>query len=45
MQWLDNRLHRSVGEMRIATWRIIGENVIKLVGKVYRSDTGMPPCL
>ena len=29
--------------MRTATWRLTGESVSQLVGKVYLSDSGMPP--
>ena len=33
----------SVGEMRMATWRLTGEGVSQLIEKVYLSDFGMPP--
>ena len=29
--------------MRTATWRLTGESVSQLIGKVYLSDSGMPP--
>ena len=29
--------------MRTATWRLTGESVTQLIGKVYLSDSGMPP--
>ena len=29
--------------MRTAIWRLTGESVSQLIGKVYLSDSGMPP--
>ena len=29
--------------MRTAAWRLTGESVSQLIGKVYLSDSGMPP--
>ena len=29
--------------MRTATWRLTGESVSQLIGKVYLSNSGMPP--
>ena len=29
--------------MRTATWQLTGESVSQLIGKVYLSDSGMPP--
>ena len=29
--------------MRTATWRLTGESVSQLIGKIFLSDCGMPP--
>ena len=42
-RYIADRVRWSVGEMRTATWRVTGECVSQLVGKVYLSDSGMPP--
>ena len=42
-RYIADRVRWSVGEMRTATWRLIGESVTQLIGKVYLSDSGMPP--
>ena len=42
-QYIADRVTWSVGEMCTATWRLTGESVSQLVGKVYLSDFGMPP--
>ena len=40
---IADRVRWSVGEMRTATWRLTGQSVSQLIGKVYLSDSGMPP--
>ena len=42
-RYIADRVRWSVGEMRTATWRLTGESVTQLIGKVYLSDSGMPP--
>ena len=42
-RYIADRVRWSVGEMRTATWRLTGESVSQLIGKVYLSDCGMPP--
>ena len=42
-RYIADRVRWSVGEMRTATWRLTGESVSQLIGKVYLSDSGMPP--
>ena len=42
-RYIADRVRWSVGEMRTATWRLNGEGVSQLVGKVYLLDSGMPP--
>ena len=42
-RYIADRVRWSVGKMRTATWRLIGESVSQLVGKVYLLDCGMPP--
>ena len=42
-RYIADRVQWSVGEMRTATWRLTGESVSQLIGKVYLSDSGMPP--
>ena len=42
-RYIADRVRWSVGEMRRAAWRLTGESVSQLVGKVYLSDSGMPP--
>ena len=42
-RYIADRVEWSVGEMRTATWRPTGESVSQLIGKVYLSDSGMPP--
>ena len=42
-RYIAERVTWSVGEMRTATWRLTGESVTQLIGKVYLSDSGMPP--
>ena len=42
-RYIADRVRWSVGEMRTATWRLTGESVSELIGKVYLSDFGMPP--
>ena len=37
---IADRVRWSVGEMRTATWRVIGESVSQLVGKIYLSNSG-----
>ena len=41
-QVLGKVICRSLGEIRTATRRIIGENVVKLVGKVDKSNGYAP---
>ena len=41
--YIVDRVRWSVGEMRTATRRLTGESVSQLIGKVYLSDSGMPP--
>ena len=42
-RYIADRVRWSVGEMRTATWRLTGESVSQLIGKVYLSESGMPP--
>ena len=42
-RYIADRVGWSVGEMRTATWRLTRESVSQLIGKVYLSDSGMPP--
>ena len=42
-QYIADRVRGSMGEMRTATWRLTGQGVSHLVGKVYLSDSGMTP--
>ena len=42
-RYIADRVRWSVEEMRTATWRLTGESVSQLIGKVYLSDSGMPP--
>ena len=42
-RYIADRVRWSVGEMRTATWRLTGESMSQLVGKVYLSGSGMPP--
>ena len=42
-RYIADRVRWSVGEMRTATWRVTAESVSQLIGKVYLSDSGMPP--
>ena len=42
-RYIADRVRWSVGEMRTATWRLTGESVTQLIGKVYLSDSRMPP--
>ena len=42
-RYIADRVRWSVGEMRTAIWRLTGESVSQLIGKVYLSDSGMPP--
>ena len=42
-RYIADHVRWSVGEMRTATWRLTGESVSQLIGKVYLSDSGMPP--
>ena len=42
-RYIADRVRWSVGEMRTTTWRLTGESVSQLIGKVYLSDSGMPP--
>ena len=42
-RYIADRVRWSVGEMRTATWRLTGESISQLVGKIYLSDSGMPP--
>ena len=42
-RYIADRVRWSVGDMRTATWRMTGESVSQLVGKVYLSESGMPP--
>ena len=42
-RYIAARVRWSVGEIRTATWRLTGESVPQLIGKVYLSDSGMPP--
>ena len=42
-RYIADRVRWSVGEMCTATWRLTGESVTQLIGKVYLSDSGMPP--
>ena len=42
-RYIADRVRCSVGEMRTATWRLTGESMSQLIGKVYLSDSGMPP--
>ena len=42
-RYIADRVRWSVGEMRTATWRLTAESVSQLIGKVYLSDSGMPP--
>ena len=42
-RYIADRVRWSVGEMRTATWRLTGESVGQPIGKVYLSDSGMPP--
>ena len=42
-RYIADRVRWGVGEMRTATWRLTGESVTELIGKVYLSDSGMPP--
>ena len=42
-RYIADRVRWSVGQMRTATWRLTGESVTQLIGKVYLSDSGMPP--
>ena len=44
-RYIADRVRWSVGEMRTATWRLTRESASQLVGKVYLSDSGMPPML
>ena len=42
-RYIADRVRWSVGEMRTATWRLTRESVSRLIGKVYLSDSRMPP--
>ena len=42
-RYIADRVRWGVGEMRTATRRLTGESVTQLIGKVYLSDSGMPP--
>ena len=42
-RYIADRVRWSVGEMRTATWRLTGESVSQLIGKVYLSSSRMPP--
>ena len=42
-RYIADRVRWNVGEMRTATWRLTGESVTQLIGKVYLLDSGMPP--
>ena len=42
-RYIADSVRCSVGEMCTATWRLTGESVSQLIGKVYLSDFGMPP--
>ena len=42
-RYIADRVRWPVGEMRGATWRLTGESVSQLIGKVYLSECGMPP--
>ena len=42
-RYIAGRVRWNIGEMGTATWRLVGEILSQMIGKVYLLDSGMPP--